>query len=40
MRVDGGAPNAREVWWPLKAHDCSPSFEGFHRRVTPDLFAE
>ena len=23
IRVDGGAPNAREIWWPLKTHQRS-----------------
>ncbi|MDB5860016.1 MAG: family oxidoreductase [Ramlibacter sp.] len=40
VRVDGGAPNAREVWWPLQAHDKAPAFDGFHRAVKPGLFSE
>lgn len=40
IRVDGGAPNAREIWWPLKAHNRSEAFNGFHRAVTPKLFSE
>ena len=40
IRVDGGAPNAREVWWPLKAHARSPAFNGFHRAVLPNLFSD
>ena len=39
VRVDGGAPNAREVWWPLKAHEKSEAFNGFHRSITPQLFS-
>jgi citronellol/citronellal dehydrogenase len=38
IRVDGGAPNAREVWWTLKTHQRSAVFNGFHRAVTPNLF--
>ena len=38
IRVDGGAPNAREIWWPLKSHDRSVAFNGFHRAVKPQLF--
>lgn len=40
LRVDGGAPNAREVWWPLKPHERSEVFNGFHRAVTPNLFSD
>lgn len=40
IRVDGGAPNAREIWWPLKTHQRSEVFNGFHRAVTPKLFTE
>lgn len=40
MRVDGGAPNARDVWWPLRPHERSEVFNGFHRSVTPDLFSK
>lgn len=40
IRVDGGAPNAREIWWPLKSHDRSVPFNGFHRAAKPKLFSE
>lgn len=40
LRVDGGAPNAREIWWPLKSHDRSVAFNGFHRAVVPNLFSD
>ncbi|MDB5871677.1 MAG: family oxidoreductase [Ramlibacter sp.] len=35
IRVDGGAPNAREIWWPTRSHAGSESFNGFHRAVKP-----
>jgi len=37
VRVDGGAPNARELWWPQKPHAPSVSFDGFHRAETPNV---
>ena len=37
VRVDGGAPNARELWWPQKPHAPSVSFDGFHRAETPNI---
>ena len=40
IRVDGGAPNAREIWWPLKPHGRSVAFNGFHRAVMPNLFSD
>jgi citronellol/citronellal dehydrogenase len=40
IRVDGGAPNAREIWWPLKPHDRSVPFNGFHRAVTPNVLRD
>ena len=39
IRVDGGAPNAREIWWPLRPHSASEAFNGFHRGVKPKLFS-
>jgi citronellol/citronellal dehydrogenase len=39
IRVDGGAPNAREVWRPLRPHERSVAFDGFHRAVRPELFS-
>ncbi len=40
LRVDGGAPNARELWWPTREHAGSAAFNGFHRAVAPDLFSK
>jgi citronellol/citronellal dehydrogenase len=37
LRVDGGAPNARQGWWDLKENDHNTAFNGFHRAVTPDI---
>ena len=37
LRVDGGAPNARQGWWDLKENDHNVAFNGFHRAVTPDI---
>ncbi len=37
MRVDGGAPNAREIWWPSTEHEASPQFNGFHRSNVPEV---
>lgn len=35
VRVDGGAPNARELWWPTRETEPTPAFEGFHRAHVP-----
>lgn len=40
IRIDGGAPNARTVWGPLKASDRSRPFDGFHRARNPRILAE
>ena len=36
IRIDGGAPNARQTW-TLQAHQRSQAFEGFHRAQLPQL---
>jgi citronellol/citronellal dehydrogenase len=36
VRVDGGAPNARNSW-KLEEHARSPAFEAFHRAKLPEL---
>ncbi len=36
IRIDGGAPNARQTW-TLTAHQRSKPFEGFHRATLPEL---
>ena len=36
IRIDGGAPNARQTW-TLQAHQRSQAFEGFHRAQLPEL---
>jgi citronellol/citronellal dehydrogenase len=38
VRVDGGAPNARQTW-TLEETDGNPPFEGFHRAVMPTVLA-
>ncbi len=37
LRVDGGAPNARQGWWDLKENSHNEPFNGFHRAVVPDI---
>jgi citronellol/citronellal dehydrogenase len=39
IRVDGGAPNARNTW-KLEAHQRSRPFEGFHRGQLPTLLRD
>lgn len=36
IRIDGGAPNARQTW-KLEAHQRARPFEGFHRAQLPQL---
>ncbi len=36
IRVDGGAPNARQTW-KLEPHTKNKPFEGFHRAKLPDV---
>ena len=40
IRIDGGAPNARLCWGPLKPHDKSQPFDGFHLEAPPRLLTE
>jgi len=40
IRIDGGAPNARVCWGPLKAHDKSKPFAGFHLEAPPKLLVK
>lgn len=40
IRVDGGAPNARQCWIEPQAHEKSLTFRGFHRDVPPRLLTE
>ena len=40
IRVDGGAPNARQGWWDLEENDNNVPFNGFHRAVAPDILTE
>ncbi|AMM21840.1 2,4-dienoyl-CoA reductase [Frondihabitans sp. PAMC 28766] len=37
IRVDGGAPNAREGWWKLEQNRASEPFNGFHRASGPAI---
>ena len=39
IRVDGGAPNARQGWWDLEENHRNVPFNGFHRAVTPDILS-
>ena len=39
IRVDGGAPNARNTW-TLAQHNRSKPFEGFHRATLPKLLTD
>lgn len=39
IRVDGGAPNARNTW-TLEPHQRSKPFEGFHRATLPKLLTD
>lgn len=39
IRVDGGAPNARQTW-TLEKSEKNQSFEGFHRSVVPKVLTE
>jgi citronellol/citronellal dehydrogenase len=40
IRVDGGAPNARQGWWDLQQPEHNEPFNGFHRAGLPDILAE
>jgi citronellol/citronellal dehydrogenase len=45
IRIDGGAPNARVCWGPLKPHEPRPNdktlpFDGFHLEAPPSLLTD
>lgn len=40
IRVDGGAPNARNCWIELQAHQKARQFNGFHLDTPPKLLTE
>jgi citronellol/citronellal dehydrogenase len=40
IRIDGGAPNARVCWGPLKPHNKSQPFDGFHLEAPPKLLTD
>jgi citronellol/citronellal dehydrogenase len=37
IRIDGGAPNARRMWWKLQPAQHNQPFNGFHRASAPDV---
>lgn len=39
IRIDGGAPNAREIWGELTSSDKSVPFNGFHRAALPEILS-
>ena len=39
IRIDGGGPNARRMWWKLEPSDRSVPYNGFHRAALPDILA-
>jgi citronellol/citronellal dehydrogenase len=39
IRVDGGAPNAKQGWWHLQPAEHNAAFNGFHRAAVPDILA-
>jgi citronellol/citronellal dehydrogenase len=39
IRIDGGAPNAREIWGTLQRSDKSKPFNGFHRAAMPEILS-
>ena len=39
IRIDGGAPNARRLWWKLKPAQHNEPFNGFHRATAPDVLS-
>jgi len=39
IRIDGGGPNARRMWWKLEASERSIPYNGFHRAALPDILA-
>ena len=40
LRIDGGAPNAREVWGPLPQGSRSQPWQGLHRPEPPEVLTE
>src|SRR6202171_3896791 len=39
IRIDGGAPDAREIWGKLEPSDRSKPFNGFHRAAMPEILS-
>src|SRR5229473_7860115 len=39
IRIDGGAPNAREIWGALQRSHKSKPFNGFHRAAMPEILS-
>ena len=39
IRIDGGAPNARRLWWKLEPSEKSHPFDGFHRAALPEILS-
>lgn len=39
IRIDGGGPNARRMWWKLEPSEKSQPFNGFHRASTPKILS-
>jgi citronellol/citronellal dehydrogenase len=37
IRIDGGAPNARPIWGPIRRSDPGKPFNGFHRSVAREI---
>ncbi|MDN2495718.1 SDR family oxidoreductase [Nocardia nova] len=40
VRIDGGAPNARQGWWKLQPVRNNRPYNGFHRAALPEILAE
>jgi citronellol/citronellal dehydrogenase len=40
IRIDGGAPNARQGWWQLQPVRNNQPYQGFHRAVRPAILSE
>jgi citronellol/citronellal dehydrogenase len=40
LRIDGGAPNAREIWGKLPVGSRSKPYEGLHRVETPEILTD
>lgn len=39
IRIDGGGPNARRMWWKLSPSDKNTPFQGFHRARPPEILS-